>query len=294
MNDIVTVDGGASRCRLAAYSADGQMQARVVVDMHASLTLGVDEAWSHIEYGLQQLADELCKPPNWRPRVLSLGLAGSLQQHRREAFLALVPEGMQAILNTDGYAQLMGATDGQPGICLAVGTGSVLHWLDEQGKTGMAGGWGFPVGDQGSGAWLGMQLLQLYIAHKDGHHCDSLMIPLLERRIGTSVSAIQQWTTQTRSGELATLAPLIFHAASAADMHAQALLEDAVEQCLKLVRLAPSKLPIFVVGGIGEQLLATLGTQLGTRLHAPHGDALLGLWHLASTTQHSLNTGDNP
>lgn len=294
MTDIVTVDGGASQCRLAAYSAGGHKQASVGVDAHASLTLGVDEAWQHIERALEQLAGELGKPTHWRPRVLSMGLAGSLQQDRREAFLALMPADMRAILNTDGYAQLLGATDAQPGICLAVGTGSVVHWLDEQGRTGMAGGWGFPVADQGSGAWLGMQLLQLYVAHKDGHHCDSMMMPELERYVGTSVSEIQQWTTQTRSGELARLAPLVFAAAAKADRHARALLVDAVEQCLRLISLAPSHLPVYVVGGIGEQLLPTLGERLGARMHKANGDASLGLWHLARTTNHGLNLGDKP
>ena len=288
MTDIVAVDGGASRCRLAAYSVSGKRQARVVVDAHASLSLGVEEAWQHIERGLQLLAAELGKPAHWYPRVLSLGLAGSLQQSRRHAFLELMPANVQVILNTDGYAQLLGATNAQPGICLSIGTGSVMHWLDKQGRTGMAGGWGYPVADQGSGAWLGMQLLQRYVAHRDGHPCDSLMIPQLEQQVGTSVSAIQQWTTETRSGELARLAPMIFDAASAGDQIAHALLDDAVKQCLHLVSLAPVHLPVFVVGGIGEQLLPRLSLRLGARLHESHGDALLGLWHLVPTSGPSI------
>jgi len=292
MIDVVTVDGGASGCRFAAYNVDGQLQARLAVDAHASLTLGVDEAWEHIEHGLQQLASELGEAVHWRPPLLSMGLAGALQQQKRDVFLALVPAGVQAILNTDGYAQLLGATNGQPGICLAVGTGSVLHWLDEQGNTGMAGGWGFPVADQGSGAWLGMLLLQRYVAHKDGHFCDSSMMPLLEQRVGTSVSEVQKWTTQTRSTEFATLAPLIFEAASAADPFAQALLDDAIAQCMHLISLAPLQLPVFVVGGIGDQLLPMLRAELGERLRVAKGDALSGLLHLAHTTRHTQTTGD--
>lgn len=288
MTHIVAVDGGGSRCRVAAFSEEGEMLARVVVNEHASLSLGVYEAWQHIDQGIRTLAREMDQPPRWRPAVLSMGLAGALQQQRRQAFLKLPPSGMQIVLNTDGYAQLIGATASQPGVCLAVGTGSVMHWLDEQGNAGMAGGWGFPVGDQGSGAWIGMRLLQLYIAHRDGDQCDSMMMSGVEQIVGSSVSAIQQWTTQTRSSVLAQLAPLVFEAAVAGDRPAQSLVNEAVEHCLHLVRLAPAHLPVFVVGGMGEQLLPSLQARLDIRFQPARGDALQGLWHLA--VSHRVNT----
>jgi len=281
MTLIVAVDGGGSRCRLVAFSQQGRVLGRVVVDEHASLSLGVTAAWQHIRDGLQMLGRQLGMDAHWQPSVLSMGLAGSMQQKRRHEFLRLMPAGVQVLLHTDGYAQLIGATQARPGICLAVGTGSVLHWLDEHGNTGMAGGWGFPVGDQGSGAWLGMRLLQMYIAHLDGHVSPSILIAMLEARIGKSVSAVQLWTTQTRSSVLAQLAPLVFEAASRDDPAALALLDEAVEHCLQLVRLAPAELPVIVVGGVGEQLSVVFAQRLGDRHQRSRGDALRGLWHLA-------------
>lgn len=283
MNLIVAVDGGASRCRLAAYTQAGDLLERIVVEDHASLSLGVSSAWQHIDQGLRILQRKLGELPGWQPGVLSMGLAGSLQQRHRHEFLKCIPEKIQTHLFTDGYAQLIGASEGKAGICLAVGTGSVMHWLDDKGNTGMAGGWGFPVGDQGSGAWLGMRLLQRLIAHRDGHTCNSRIINSVEKRVGSSVSAIQEWTTESRSSVLAQLAPLIFDAASDDDHFAQSLINEAAECCLELVRLAPGNLPVFVVGGVGAQLVPTLTVPLGSRLHRARGDALRGLWHLAVT-----------
>lgn len=280
MNPIVAVDGGASRCRLAAFSETGLLLERVVVEDHASLSMGVSSAWQHIDQGLRMLQRKLGEPLGWQPQVLSMGLAGSLQQRHRHEFLKRVPENIRTHLFTDGYAQLIGATEGEAGICLAVGTGSVMHWLDDKGDTGMAGGWGFPVGDQGSGAWLGMRLLQRLVAHRDGATCASPIMRTLETRIGSSVSAIQTWTTETRSSVLAQLAPLVFEAAEN-DEFAQSLINEAVECCLELVRFAPKNLPVFVVGGVGAQLSPSLAAPLGQRLHRPRGDALRGLWHLA-------------
>ncbi|MFK7860013.1 MAG: BadF/BadG/BcrA/BcrD ATPase family protein [Granulosicoccus sp.] len=284
MTLIVTVDGGGTRCRLAAFSQQGKLLGRVVVEEHASLTLGVSAAWRHIDHGLAILRRQLGHGPRWQPSILSMGLAGSLQQKKRHEFLKLLPDGVKAVLHTDGYAQLIGASEGQPGICLAVGTGSVMHWLDRGGKKGMAGGWGFPVGDQGSGAWLGMRLLQTYIAHLDGNRSPSVMMELIEKRIGTSVSEIQLWTTQTRSSVMAQLAPIVFEASTLSDPGALTLMDEAAGHCLQLVRMAPADLPVFVVGGVGEQLSPLLLRELGERHHRSRGDALRGLWHLAVAT----------
>ena len=281
MKHIVVVDGGASRCRLAAFSKDGELLARAEIEAHASLTMGAGMAWQHIIQGLSLLRQSLKEKSTWQPGVLCMGLAGALQEQRRDEFLALVPQGVKALLHTDGYAQLIGATGGQPGICLAVGTGSVMHWQDGGGGQGMAGGWGFPVGDQGSGAWLGMRVLQIYVAHCDGDVSDSLLIKSVEQRVGSSVSDIQRWTTENRSSVLAQLAPLIFESAAEGDTQGLALIDEAVSHCMELVRLAPDSLPVYVVGGVGTQISPALSVALGNRLQRSCGDALRGLWHLA-------------
>ena len=289
MKHIAVVDGGASRCRLAVFSEGGKLLARAEIEAHASLTMGVGIAWQHIAQGLRLLQQSLKEKSAWQPDVLCMGLAGALQEQKRAEFLALVPKGVEARLHTDGYAQLIGAAGGQPGICLAVGTGSVMHWLDGAGQQGMAGGWGFPVGDQGSGAWLGMRLLQVYVAHRDGDVSDSSLIDSVEQRVGSSVADIQRWTTENRSSVLAQLAPLIFESAAAGDKLALALIDEAVSHCMELVRLAPDSLPVYVVGGVGTQISPALSVLLGNRLQKSCGDALRGLWHLAAAPSSKLD-----
>lgn len=154
----VVVDGGGSGCRLGAYDGHGTLCA-TAVNGPASLSLGEQQAWLHINSGLINLASQLGELDDWLPSKLCMGLSGALQNKPRERFMALLPTAMQAILVTDGHAQLLGAMGGAPGACLAVETGTVLHWLDVNGDIKMAGGWGFPVGDEGSGAWLGVQLI---------------------------------------------------------------------------------------------------------------------------------------
>lgn len=281
MSIVITVDGGGSSCRLAAFNDDGRVIERVKIDQHASLALDVDGAWQHIAQGIEVLRQRLHQHAAWQPDKLMMGLAGSLPEHKRGALLRHVPSGVLAEVVTDGQAQLTGASGGTPAVCLAVGTGSVVHWLGRDGVTGMAGGWGFPAGDQGSGAWLGMRLIQCYVQHRDGKALDSSLIPGLEKTLGTTVADIQQWTTQKQSTVVATLAPRIFEHARAGDELALALMNEAIEQCVCLVAFAPEALPVYVTGGIGEQLLAGLKERLAGRVATAQGDALHGLWLLS-------------
>ena len=285
MTAIVVVDGGASRCRLAAYSEQGYQLAQASLSDHASLSLGVLSAWRHIEQGLDIIRGELGESASWCPVQLVMGLAGSLQQQKREAFLQCLPTALPATLVTDGYAQLMGATQGNPGICLSVGTGSVLHWLDERGQTGMVGGWGFPVGDEGSGAWLGMRALQHLLLHQDGKLQNSSLINALQLHVGTEVSSIQQWTTESRSTVLANLAPLVFEHANRADQLAETLVEEAADKCLQLIRLAPAHLPVYIAGSVGQQLIGRLSALVGRSVEKSAHDALHGLWLLSQSDQ---------
>lgn len=281
MSIIVAVDGGGSRCRLAAFSEAGDLLARANIESHASPSISPTGAWRSIDQGIRSLAVKLKKEPSWHPDFLMMGLAGSLQQSRRQELLQLVPSSLARDLVTDGHAQLLGASGGAPGICLAVGTGSVVHWQDSEGQSGMAGGWGYPIGDEGSGAWLGMRLVQRYVWHFDGQKNDSTLMEAVAGRVGTSVSDIQQWTTQSESSVLAQLAPLVFEHASAGDELAASIVNEAVNHCMNLLSYAPADLSVYVVGGVGDQLRPLLSNLLDGRVSKARGDALHGLWQIA-------------
>lgn len=286
MSDIpvtVAVDGGGSGCRLGAFDAQGTLIA-TASNGPASLSLGEEQAWLHIRQGLDALAEQLGESADWVPSTLCLGLAGSLQKTRRLRFLSLLPSKIQPILVTDGHAQLLGATSGKAGACLAVGTGSVLHWLDEAGQLSMAGGWGFPMGDEGSGAWLGAQLINAYLWHRDMQQPDTQMPIIyraLEARIGTDVSDVQIWSTMTRSTELASLVPMIVSAAEQNDTLADSLLDRGAEQCERLLSVAPDSLPVYLVGGLADIYRSRLSTTVQNRLQTPRADALNGLYSLS-------------
>lgn len=286
-NLTIAVDGGGSGCRLGAFNDQGAMVA-TATEGPANLSLGEDQAWRNIRRGLSKLAAQIDESENWLPAKIMLGLAGSLQIDRRARFESLLPPEIIPTIVTDGHAQLLGASGGAAGACLAVGTGSVLHWLDNNGVTGMAGGWGYPIGDESSGAWLGMQLINAYLWHRDTNDPEAsmpLVLKWLEDKIGRDVSDIQLWSTNTSSTALASLAPIVVSAADQQDFLANEILAKGAEQCMRLLRVAPSDLPIFLVGGLAKIYQARLSADLKHRIHTPIGDALTGLYLLSEDQQ---------
>lgn len=290
----VVVDGGGTGCRLGAFDSGGMIRARAT-DGSASLSLGVEQTWKHIRRGLKSLADRLGQPDDWMPERLCMGLSGALQGERRRAFLAMLPTSVETILITDGQAQLMGATGGEPGICLAIGTGSVIHWIDACGNAGSAGGWGFPMGDEGSGAWLGARLINGYLWHRDkvAHEGQNNDMPAvfkaLEAHIGTSVSDVQIWSTCKGSTEVASLAPIIVTAADGGDPTARALLQSGAAECERLLALAPQSLPVHIVGGLAVAYRPHLSAATRARLRPARADIFAGLYMISRDPQRYIS-----
>ncbi len=88
------------------------------------------------------------------------GTAGARENRDREDIkknLKLLT-GTKVVATTDAMTALAGSFDGNDGIILISGTGSVLYGLSEN-KVYRVGGWGRIIGDEGSGYWIGKKAL---------------------------------------------------------------------------------------------------------------------------------------
>ena len=71
------------------------------------------------------------------------------------------------IVNDALIALTAGAGDG-PGLVLVSGPGSIAYGRDARGRAARAGGWGFAIGDEGSGYWIGRRALAAVMRAADG------------------------------------------------------------------------------------------------------------------------------
>lgn len=276
----IAVDGGASGTRIrvtnGAWSAD-------VAAAPTSLTLAGAAAWQVILDALAGIEGGGRLGPV-EDAHFGLGLAGANNAGQRAAFLAAAPKAAAINLATDAYTSVLGAHGGAPGAAVAVGTGSVGYRLFPDGTTKMSGGWGFPVGDEGSGAWLGRRALGQSLRVLDaGDVPPQGLTQAVLAHCGPGRDAILAWLKGATSTRYAELAPMVMTLASASDPAAVGL---ALAAGFEIDRLALALDPgrqaaLSIVGGLAEPLTPYLPEELAQWVQAPKGDALDGAMLLA-------------
>ena len=279
----VGVDGGGSGTRVRLQDTQG----RLLAQGHAGpsgLALGVVQAWVAIGAAIDQafaLAQQ-ARPGN-EALAVGVGIAGAHHAPWAQAFRARQPHFGLLMVDTDATTSLLGAHAGQPGAVLAVGTGSVGAALLADGSRREVGGWGFPSGDEGSGAWLGLHALSHAQHVADGRMPDGPFAQAVLTHCGGTPKAMREWLAHADQTRCAALAPLVL-AHAGRDATATGLLHRAGQHLDTLARaLDPTRtLPLALCGGLADNLRPYLPADLQHRARQPLGDAAQGALHLVA------------
>ncbi|HLW11631.1 MAG TPA: BadF/BadG/BcrA/BcrD ATPase family protein [Casimicrobiaceae bacterium] len=288
---LIGVDGGGSGTRIRLAHVSGQTLASAQAGPSA-LGQGAAQAWRNILGAI----DETFRAANvadWKPRecAVGLGLAGAITPSRIDEFLRSQPDFAQFALASDGYTTLLGAHGGKPGAVIAAGTGSIGEALRADDTRTSVGGWGFPVGDEGSGAWLGMQAMRRAQHASDGRAPASPLVQSIMRAAGETRAALLGWCEDAGQREYAALAPLVFDAEESDPWAAQLLSAAARALDDIATTLDPDgALPLVVSGSIGRRLTTRLAPSTRARIVEPAGDAIDGALMLVRQKLDAIET----
>lgn len=101
-----------------------------------------------------------------------LAIPGYGQYPENEKFMQ---EFFDSLLGKDKYEMgndcvngWSGSLNASPGINLVLGTGSIAFGVDDKGNSDRSGGWGPLLGDEASGHFIGMNILNLFTKMSDG------------------------------------------------------------------------------------------------------------------------------
>lgn len=184
------------------------------------------------------------------------------------------------------------------GIAIIAGTGSI-GFGSCQGEQMRCGGWDYELGDEGSGGWLGKELLRAFTRQADGRDPRGPLYNLVREELNLQDDFdIIAWaqTHYGKRGDVAPLSVLVSRAAAAGDASALAILQHAAEEEADLVRAIKRQLfdrlpasgrptsapiPVTYIGGTfkaGPLILEPLARSLptGCELVAPLHDPALG------------------
>jgi N-acetylmuramic acid 6-phosphate etherase len=210
-----------------------------------------------------------------------LGLAGAGRTEDQaivQEWAAGVRLAARVEVTADATLLLSAGTPEEWGVALVAGTGSMAFARDRDGRTARAGGWGYVMGDEGSGYALVVAALQAVARAEDGRgpvtnlrerFLEHLKLARPQDLIGVVYGGGLDRTA------LAALAPIVLDAALAADAVAVDVVEEAVRQLAGLVAAAAHQLglergrfPLAIAGGVllsstsyRSKLLATLTAQ---------------------------------
>ncbi|EMD9441717.1 TPA: BadF/BadG/BcrA/BcrD ATPase family protein [Burkholderia cepacia] len=276
----IGIDGGGTGTRAVLADRHGRELAQGRGGP-SGLGLGIERAWASIGAACADAFTQAGLAFDWPQCALGCGLAGVNNAAWLAAFRAQAPLGALAV-ESDAYTTVVGAHGGAPGLIVALGTGSIAAALDAAGACRIAGGFGFPSGDEASGAWLGVRALAYAQQALDGRvPRDAFANALLAETGAQDRDALVQWSCDANQTIYARLAPIVF--AHRSHPVAGALIAQAGDEIGKMIdALDPQQaLPVALCGGLADALAPAVPARHAARLRAPLDDSAHGALRLA-------------
>jgi N-acetylglucosamine kinase-like BadF-type ATPase len=270
---VVGVDGGGTKTHAVVLDTDFSILGEGLSGPSNPLRVGIANACSAI----REAIDKACEAAHLRRTDLiaaEVGLAGArrkeLSARMRESLLTLgIPE---IFVVGDADIALYGATEGEPGLIVIAGTGSICCGINARGKTICAGGWGPIAGDEGAGAWIARRALRAIAHAADGRGPTTSLTDAASSYFHVSdpndLSTAIYAPSITNEG-LAGFAKFVIEAAKSRDRVAREILAEggrelgtAAAAVINNLKLERERFQVAYVGGVfaaaGELVLSSL------------------------------------
>ena len=232
---IIGVDGGGSKTTAILARVDGTILGRGQAGPSNYHAIGVGEALEALDRAIAcafENAGMAAEPID----ALALGLAGMGRPADRAIFEAWAkrsyPQARLKLVNDAEILLAAGTPDGW-GIAIIAGTGSLIFGQTTDGRTARAGGWGYQMGDEGSGYAAGLAALQAVARAWDGRGGQTNLTERLLDHFGVAVAPdliAEVYRDTIGRPEIAALARYVDLAAEDGDAVAGAILQSSAEE----------------------------------------------------------------
>lgn len=276
----VGVDGGGTKCRAELFNAQGERLgdgiggpaniAKYGEQALFSILSAVEGAVASAGLHFADIKHEL---------VVSAGLAGAYLDSSAVMLTQWQHPFAAFMFSSDLHTALLGAHGGEDGVVVITGTGSCAAVL-QQGKVTQYGGYGFQLGDQASGAWLGQNAARQALLVADQLQEENGLWQAVSAFYGcTRPADLVDHLNTALPGEFARFAPQLF-ALAEQDVAAKAIINAGADYLNRLLNraLGERDIPIVTTGGLAPMwrpyLAPAIRARISTAQHGPEWGAV--------------------
>jgi glucosamine kinase len=268
---FIGIDGGGTHCRARIRDEAGLLLAEASGG-GANIYQDFDSALATIIAVARKAA--LAAKLKTEDLHAGLGLAGIVTSVGTEKIAAAKLPFASVTADNDAFIACKGAFRGGDGGIVIAGTGSIGFALI-QGQRHMVGGWGFALGDHGSGAWAGHHAVRRAALAIDGLIQPTPLIAHVQERVGSNRHDLSRWSERATPADYAAMAPYVFESAGRGDVHAMTIVIEGAAAISNLGRALLSRGAgrLCLLGGLSSVYPQYLDADIKNALAAPMADA---------------------
>jgi N-acetylglucosamine kinase-like BadF-type ATPase len=216
-----------------------------------------------VEKVLHRVMEAALRDHDIHPSAICLGIAGVDRPDDADAVRGIMRRiGFKTptLVVNDALVALVAGAGDEPGIVVVAGTGSIAYGRNVAGQAARAGGWGYLLGDEGGGFWIGRAALSAVVRQFDGRGPTTILTDMVLHHLGLAsptqlVHEIYYRDLQQRT--IAGLAALVQAAADGGDATAAQILARAggelaaaARSVITRLRMRGDAFPSILAGGI--------------------------------------------
>src|SRR5688500_2875346 len=140
-----------------------------------------------VEKVLHEVMEDAIGDLTVAPVAICLGIAGVDRPDDAAVVRGIMKRiGYKArvLVVNDALVALEAGSPGQPGVVIISGTGSISYGRNAAGVAARSGGWGYVLGDEGSGYWIGRAALRAVLRAEDRRGPATALTQLLLAHFG--------------------------------------------------------------------------------------------------------------
>lgn len=189
-----------------------------------------------VEKVIHDVMEEAIGDRDIRPTAICLGIAGVDRQDDAAIVRGIMKRiGFKArvVVVNDALVALEAGIPGEPGVVIISGTGSIAYGRNREGRAARAGGWGYVLGDEGSGYWIGRAALRAVLREADQRGPKTALTPLLLRHFGVTQAQNllhEVYHTNLKPSAIGSLAECVQQAFGDGDQAAIGILRSAADE----------------------------------------------------------------